>query len=214
MFSAHRTWDQSSIQAFNARRDERRARNGLPPLHTLNAEQRAAQNASEKGPLKDEVWNKLTLQVAVKPDLLTAAPLEKYPLHQAIAPCDGVLICPQILRSVGTIRGALPTVKIPFRQGQDLYTKAYYHYSQPPSDQERKDFENYVSSDGISPRRHEYLGPAPRLSGFYLQGNEAQILVFDTSLNLAWSANGTWSLRMEVDDTVDGVITEIDIKTF
>ncbi|KAJ3841166.1 hypothetical protein F5878DRAFT_610990 [Lentinula raphanica] len=205
MFSAHRTWDQSSIQAFNARRDERRARNGLPPLHTLNAEQRAAQNASEKGPLKDEVWNKLTLQ---------AAPLEKYPLHQAIAPCDGVLICPQILRSVGTIRGALPTVKIPFRQGQDLYTKAYYHYSQPPSDQERKDFENYVSSDGISPRRHEYLGPAPRLSGFYLQGNEAQILVFDTSLNLAWSANGTWSLRMEVDDTVDGVITEIDIKTF
>ncbi|KAJ3717859.1 hypothetical protein C8R42DRAFT_676842 [Lentinula raphanica] len=203
MFSAHRTWDPSSIQAFNAKRDERRARSGLPSFSSLDPVERADQNENEKSLLKDEMWNKLTLQ---------ASPLEKYPLHQAIAPCDGFLLCPQIFRPPGTIRSTLPTASIPFRKGQDLYAKAYYHYSQPPSDQEKRDFANYVSSDGISPRRHEYIGPAPRLSGFYLQGNEAHILFYDSSLNLAWSASGTWSLRTEIDDTVDGVVTEIDMK--
>ncbi|KAJ3894375.1 hypothetical protein GG344DRAFT_74168 [Lentinula edodes] len=200
MFAAQRTWDPASIQTFNARRDDRRAKDGQQPFSSLSPNERKPASAADKDALKNELWNRMTLQTT---------PLEKFPMQQAIAPCKGVMICPGTIRSSGHSR--IPITKLPFEKGQDLFITAYYHYSKLASEDDRT-AKNYVSNDGISPRRHEYLGPEPRMSGFYLEGNEVQILFYDSNLKLPWTAHGTWSLGMEFDETVEAFVPIIQMN--
>ncbi|KAF9074745.1 hypothetical protein BDP27DRAFT_1316760 [Rhodocollybia butyracea] len=198
MFTAHRTWDDHSLRVFNAKRDEKRARTGLKPFSFLSTEERKARAEYEKDYLKDRQLHKMTLE---------ASPLEKYPSQQAIAPCDGFLVVPQTFRSQSKV------AKIPFRKGEDLFGMAFYYYSELASDEVCATGLNYVPNSGsISPRRYEYLGPKPCISGFYLEGKHVQVLFYDSLLKKQWRANGTWTLSIEFDQTVECYVPFIEIK--
>ncbi|THV01006.1 hypothetical protein K435DRAFT_421114 [Dendrothele bispora CBS 962.96] len=98
------------------------------------------------------------------------------------------------------------TLEIPFQRGQDLSSLAYHHYSERFSPSEKIPLKNYVSADGIAPRRYEYLGPQPCIAGFHMDSSEGtgvtQILWWDAVLQLAWSNDETWSIDAEFDEIV------------
>ncbi|KAF5358911.1 hypothetical protein D9758_004805 [Tetrapyrgos nigripes] len=130
---------------------------------------------------------------------LQACPLERYPLKQTITPGSSTLICPQSLEAK-----AFPAQKIPFREGQHLFSLTYYHYSKAFSPSEELPSKNYVSTDGIAPRRYEYLGPQPCIAGFLMDPSDGvtQILWWDSFLHMAWSNNETWAVDAQFDETV------------
>ncbi|THU99109.1 hypothetical protein K435DRAFT_964569 [Dendrothele bispora CBS 962.96] len=173
-------------------------------LATFNAKR--AQQADpkvSKEAIIDSEWRQLTLQ---------ACPVEKYPLKQVIAPNSGILICPQSLD-----RRESPVKKIPFQHGQDLSSLAYHHYAERFSPSEKTPAKNYVSADGIAPRRYEYLGPQPCIAGFHMDSSEGtgvtQILWWDAVLQLAWSNDETWSIDAEFDETVQSWLPVIQRKS-
>ncbi|KAI3610524.1 hypothetical protein WG66_006949 [Moniliophthora roreri] len=76
----------------------------------------------------------------------------------------------QLSRKMHTMSSNTEHSQIPFKKGQDLFIKVFYHYSEPPSSEERV-ANNYVSNDTISPRRLEcgFLSRRKRSSDILLR---------------------------------------------
>ncbi|KIK71603.1 hypothetical protein GYMLUDRAFT_254763 [Collybiopsis luxurians FD-317 M1] len=126
----------------------------------------------------------------------TASPLEKYPLQQAVATDAGKLICPNKPATIDHLRGS---TEVHFRRGDNLFLLTWRHYSQAVSSDEQQG-SNYVGTDGIAIRLHEYLGPSPAVSGFVAEDGKATILFYDQQLKKTWSALGPWKITPSYKD--------------
>jgi len=60
---------------------------------------------------------------------------------------------------------------------------------------------NYVAGEGVSPKRHEYLGPAPMVSGYKnlrTTSQDVQILWYDNFLQDRWCEKESWDVDVEI----------------
>ncbi|KAE9403631.1 hypothetical protein BT96DRAFT_1016867 [Gymnopus androsaceus JB14] len=131
-----------------------------------------------------------------------ASPLEGYPLQHAVAAGAGKLICPTSISHPERI------TEVPFARGDNLFWLTWRHYSQTIlSDQQPGS--NYVSTDGIAMRLHEYLGPSPAVSGFVVEDGKATILFYDLQLKKSWSVHGPWKMAPLLQRRKLDVITRI-----
>ncbi|GJJ10077.1 hypothetical protein Clacol_004303 [Clathrus columnatus] len=87
----------------------------------------------------------------------------------------------------------------------DLNRVVYNWYAEVVSDVPRKIADhpkwiNYVTNDGIQSKKHEYIGPAPRVAGYQL-GNDGNIQVqfWDVFLQEAWAEKDEWKVEAVQD---------------
>jgi hypothetical protein len=57
-----RTWDEKSIAQFQARRDEKREKDGKPPFMTLSAQEKEETLKAEKATMLKDEYKRRTLQ--------------------------------------------------------------------------------------------------------------------------------------------------------
>ncbi|PCH45144.1 hypothetical protein WOLCODRAFT_77534 [Wolfiporia cocos MD-104 SS10] len=97
------------------------------------------------------------------------------------------------------------------RPGQDLnqFVHRYYLEEVEKDSKERGEWTNYVTADGVVARRHEYLGPDPRVAGFHWDANgEIHIKWWDAFLQDQWTDKQKWSFEVMLNE--DGEWVEID----
>ncbi|KAF5330695.1 hypothetical protein D9619_006043 [Psilocybe cf. subviscida] len=188
MFAVDRTWDTDSVASFHRKRDEERLKKGLASFRALNQNDKERALEEEKSTISSNDMKRLTFR---------ACPLEKFPLQACGATSDGLLICPKSLRETKT---SSPD-KLRFRKGDNLFILAYNHYSQSLSGPAPG--QNYISDDGISAKRHEYLGPSPCIAGFLQRENTVEILFWDSYIRLAWIHEHTWDIGAQFDEVVE-----------
>ncbi|PIL27400.1 hypothetical protein GSI_10548 [Ganoderma sinense ZZ0214-1] len=60
---------------------------------------------------------------------------------------------------------------------------------------------NYVGAEGILARRHEYLGPDPRVVGYFVDAaGEYHVKFYDTFLGDQWMDNRKWAFDVRQDE--------------
>ncbi|GBE87756.1 hypothetical protein SCP_1104330 [Sparassis crispa] len=60
---------------------------------------------------------------------------------------------------------------------------------------------NYVTADDVVPRRHEYLGPDPRVVGYFFDGaGEVHVRFWDAFLRDQWMDTQTWQFDVRMDE--------------
>ncbi|KAI0689163.1 hypothetical protein BC835DRAFT_272387 [Cytidiella melzeri] len=98
--------------------------------------------------------------------------------------------------------------------GDDLNQAVHNYYAQNlVGDEEEKlkvrNCANFVTEDSLSRRRHEYLGPDPRVVGYRVDvDGELHVKWWDGFLQDMWMDNGKWTF--DVRQTDDGKWVEID----
>jgi len=98
--------------------------------------------------------------------------------------------------------------------GDDLNHVVHQHYmSGLVGDEEEKlkarNCANFVTEDGLTTRRHEYLGPDPRIVGYRFDvDGEVHVKWWDSFLRDSWMDTGKWTF--EVKQTEEGKWVEID----
>ncbi|KAF9020597.1 hypothetical protein BDZ89DRAFT_958139 [Hymenopellis radicata] len=59
---------------------------------------------------------------------------------------------------------------------------------------------NYVHADSVDERRHEYLGPDPRVAGYYTDPRgELHVRWWDGFLGDQWMEEGKWTMEVDWD---------------
>lgn len=86
--------------------------------------------------------------------------------------------------------------------GEDLNQVVYEHYSGSVDPKDGNHKVNYVAPDGVSPRRHEYLGPDPRVAGYFFDfDEEIHIRWWDAYLQDQWMDRQKWKMEVELDES-------------
>ncbi|CCM06806.1 uncharacterized protein FIBRA_09107 [Fibroporia radiculosa] len=95
------------------------------------------------------------------------------------------------------------------RAGQDLNQFVFRHYSEEVTEEQKKERTNFVTPDGIVARRHEYLGPDPRVAGYRVD-NDGDIYIkwWDGFLQDQWIGKQKWKFGVKLN--VDGKWIEMD----
>ncbi|KAF9802233.1 hypothetical protein IEO21_09921 [Rhodonia placenta] len=95
------------------------------------------------------------------------------------------------------------------REGQDLNQFVHRHYFEELDEARKSEWINFVTPDGVVSRRHEYLGPDPRVAGYHLDvDGEVHIKWWDGFLQDQWMDRQKWRFEVKVDD--EGKWAEID----
>ncbi|KAI8986815.1 hypothetical protein BD414DRAFT_545226 [Trametes punicea] len=64
----------------------------------------------------------------------------------------------------------------------------------------REEWPNYVAAEAIQAKRHEYLGPDPRVAGYWVDADgEYHIKWYDAFLKDQWVENRKWSFDVRLD---------------
>jgi len=188
-----RSWDEKSIAVFNQTRDVQRRANGQPPWNTLTQQEKQTENNNQKSTLKSSEVARLKTQ---------AWPLEKFPIGSRVAPNSGTLLLPRDYRG----KSGFDTMK--FYRGQNLNRIVYEYYS-ATLEKAPSATANYVSQDGLSPRRHEFMGPSPHVADLRWSGSQVEIEWWDPYEQSMWIGTGKWSVDIEYDEIVESwVITD------
>ncbi|KAJ7131495.1 hypothetical protein C8R43DRAFT_930531 [Mycena crocata] len=70
---------------------------------------------------------------------------------------------------------------------------------------------NFVHADDVVARRHEFLGPDPRVAGYEIDGGgNVYIRWWDGFLSDQWSGTQKWKLAVEWDDDVQKWVEKKD----
>ncbi|KAI0311221.1 hypothetical protein OF83DRAFT_1031502, partial [Amylostereum chailletii] len=90
--------------------------------------------------------------------------------------------------------------------GTDLNQFVYRHYDREAEGKEGA-LTNYVSADKVSDKKHEYLGPDPRVAGFFFDvDGEIHVCWWDRFLEDQWMDRGKWTmLEVEMNENGDWV---------
>ncbi|KAF8184715.1 hypothetical protein BJ912DRAFT_905488 [Pholiota molesta] len=183
-----RTWTQAEIIAFKDAREKLRQSQGLPPFDTLSAGEKKVVLQAQRGEMLKST------QVALKSG---AWALNRYPLTAYHALKPGVLELPRHYLSV------FGCDKVKFRAGDNLHLLVYRHYDDLIVDPESYQGSNFVADVVIQPKRHEYLGPSPKVAGFRFTEDMAEIGFFDDYLLTTWIGKGNWDIELEFDAVVE-----------
>ncbi|KZT37500.1 hypothetical protein SISSUDRAFT_1062754 [Sistotremastrum suecicum HHB10207 ss-3] len=178
-----RKWDDKSLSAFLKQRDDKLHADGKGTWDTLStAEKKALQN-EQKSKLKSSEAARIMTQ---------SWPLEKWPLHARPSPKSGKLLLP---RDYGA-RSGFDTVKV--YAGQNLNQVVYQYYSNTV-DKAPTNSTNFVSQDGLSTKRHEFMGPSPHVADYLWTGSQAQIQWWDSYERSKWMGTDKWDTELEFD---------------
>ncbi|KAG6838192.1 hypothetical protein C0991_001149 [Blastosporella zonata] len=80
--------------------------------------------------------------------------------------------------------------------GTDL-NQLVHHYYIEEVDTKWNDWVNYVHMDKVVAKRHEYLGPSPRVAGYFV-GVDGEIFIkwWDSFLSDQWMGNQKWEVEI------------------
>ncbi|KAI0368794.1 hypothetical protein BV20DRAFT_998165 [Pilatotrama ljubarskyi] len=191
-----RDWNDQEREAWIARRTERRKRLAPPPAAKGPRDPQHPRKDSldeERGELLKNLFQVTTRTLAWE--------LQKHPSEPYPAPLSGKLMLPL------TYQGDDHARTIKFKEGDDLNLLVYNFYSEPPD----AGFEglNYVTPNSFIPKRHEYLGPAPHVTGYRFSAAErtARIEWWDPYVQTLWIGRGTWRIDVYFDETVHGWVS-------
>ncbi|KAJ3540932.1 hypothetical protein NM688_g6158 [Phlebia brevispora] len=184
-----REWTERARNEWIARRTERRKQQGRPNPHSP----RDSSLESERKGVRDSLKDIMAKSAAWE--------LQKHPLAQYPAPFSGKLYLP--LRHADDDR--IRTIK--FKAGEDLNLLVYCFYNAETD----SNFSgvNFVSADKVVTKRHEYLGPAPYVSGYRFDSTSktARIEWWDPYLKLMWIGRETWKFEVYFDEQVGGWVS-------
>ncbi|KAF8526659.1 hypothetical protein BU17DRAFT_82844 [Hysterangium stoloniferum] len=126
---------------------------------------------------------------------LHRVPLEKCPASAFLHRNKGKILLPRSYRAVDGHDTQL------VRSDEDLNMVVYNWYEELVNTQkEKRKGVNYVTSDGILPKRHEYLGPDPRIAGYEIrQDGNIHIRWWDAFLQDPWLENDKWKIDLICD---------------
>ncbi|KZT20835.1 hypothetical protein NEOLEDRAFT_1158436 [Neolentinus lepideus HHB14362 ss-1] len=93
--------------------------------------------------------------------------------------------------------------------GEDLNQVVYEYYLESVNLKDGSDKVNFVARDGVTPRRHEYLGPDPRVAGYFFDfDGEIHIRWWDAFLQDQWMDKHKWKMDVELDQSGEWVMKE------
>ncbi|KAH7905276.1 hypothetical protein BJ138DRAFT_1165080 [Hygrophoropsis aurantiaca] len=95
------------------------------------------------------------------------------------------------------------------RKGADVNQIVHRHYMDLLDLEKHGDWVNYVHDDNVISRRHEYLGPDPRIAGYFFDDDgEIHIRWWDGFLKDQWMDNHKWTLNVEMNTSGQWVVKE------
>ncbi|KAG6330244.1 hypothetical protein ID866_8846 [Astraeus odoratus] len=95
------------------------------------------------------------------------------------------------------------------RRGADINQLVHRHYTESVGDEEGHAWTNFVHSDEVIMRRHEYLGPDPRVAGYFFDANgEIHVRWWDAFLKEQWMDDEKWTLNVSMDASGRWVVKE------
>ncbi|KIJ63869.1 hypothetical protein HYDPIDRAFT_175870 [Hydnomerulius pinastri MD-312] len=97
----------------------------------------------------------------------------------------------------------------PIRKGTDINQLVHRHYMDTFDGEKNEDWVNYVHADDVVMRKHEYLGPDPRVAGYYFDGyGELHVRWWDGFLKDQWMGKDKWSLNVTLNTAGKWVVKE------
>ncbi|EGO03267.1 hypothetical protein SERLA73DRAFT_129538 [Serpula lacrymans var. lacrymans S7.3] len=95
-------------------------------------------------------------------------------------------------------------------EGMDLNQFVFEHYMELKEGKaDGVKAVNYVHADDVVSRRHEYLGPDPRIAGYFFDNyGEVHIRWWDGFLKDQWMDQQKWKLSVKVDGSGQWVVKE------
>ncbi|KII84521.1 hypothetical protein PLICRDRAFT_45868 [Plicaturopsis crispa FD-325 SS-3] len=97
----------------------------------------------------------------------------------------------------------------PVREGVDLNQVVYRHYAEQAEEKAGEEWVNYVHADRVVSRRHEYLGPDPRVAGYFFDiDGDVHIQWYDGFLHDQWMDKQKWKLELTQDATGKWIVKE------
>ncbi|KAH6897962.1 hypothetical protein BKA70DRAFT_1198620 [Coprinopsis sp. MPI-PUGE-AT-0042] len=192
-----RTWTAEEAQEWITRRDNSRSRHGLPALDDLRRDDPKGYKMAlqkEKSCLLDRL-GKLTKDT-------WSWSVENHPPAEWPAPFSGTLLLPNDHLAKNGFS------KVRFETGDNLnYIVHNFYQEKVPNDYPGL---NFVARPGICNKRHEYLGPSPRVAGYQLDKitKTGQVEWYDGSLKQMWVGNGRWTIGAYFDETVQGWVSK------
>jgi len=184
----HRVWTPESIKTWQNERDERRKGKGQPPTHTLGSAERVVALESERQELIETEFSLLSTQ---------AWDVGKHPFLSSPSPFAGFLLLPKNYLA----RDGIHRLRV--RKGDDLNRIVHQFYDEFV-DPKTYLGDNYVSKDGIDARRHEYLGPNPRIASYRFTLDEIEIEWWEDYIKDTWIGSEKWEVKAEFDEVVEG----------
>ncbi|KAF9218849.1 hypothetical protein BS17DRAFT_478569 [Gyrodon lividus] len=97
----------------------------------------------------------------------------------------------------------------PVHQGVDINQLVHRHYMDTFDAEKHPGWINYVHTDDVASRRHEYIGPDPRVAGYFFDGyGEIHVRWWDAFLKEQWMNKDKWSLDATMGATGKWVVKE------
>ncbi|KAI0365965.1 hypothetical protein BV20DRAFT_953241 [Pilatotrama ljubarskyi] len=137
---------------------------------------------------------------------VTAWPIHRWPLEKRIVQTRTRVHLPRTYRARhgSDVRTVYP--------GTDVNQFVHRHYSECKERWKREEWPNYVAGEAILAKRHEYLGPDPRVAGYVVDADgEYHIKWYDAFLKDQWVDNQKWSFDVRLD--ASGNWVEVDDVT-
>ncbi|EIW57275.1 uncharacterized protein TRAVEDRAFT_125185 [Trametes versicolor FP-101664 SS1] len=186
-----RDWTDAKRDEWIGRRLARRKRVAKPGSDPEHPRERSLE--AERVEVESNVFSVITETLAWE--------LQKYPTSPYPAPFSGKLFLP--LRYQGDDYAR--TLK--YKQGEDLNVLVYRFYDAPPDPGFAGP--NYVTPDNTYPKRNEYLGPAPHVTGYRFDAaaRTARIEWWDPYVRTLWVGRGTWGVELYFDEVVRGWVS-------
>ncbi|RPD79250.1 hypothetical protein L226DRAFT_480067 [Lentinus tigrinus ALCF2SS1-7] len=163
----------------------------LPPAPKLSAKEQKELEQARNGALKTIAEHRRAI----------AWPIGKWPVEKRVVYTRTRVHLPRtyLARHGSDVRAVWP--------GTDLNQFIHRHYCEEekdPADGKDKDkapWPNYVAAEGILGRRHEFLGPDPRVVGYFMDADgDYHIRWYDTFLQDQWMDNHKWKYDVRQDE--------------
>ncbi|GJE86720.1 hypothetical protein PsYK624_028010 [Phanerochaete sordida] len=173
---------------------------------SLKAEPKETTIPAPAKPKVDEGERKKALEVISKFRQATAWQVHRWPLEKKTVDHKTKIHLPRSY--LATAGEDVKTVWA----GSDLNQIVHQHYFDAldlVSDEIPKKSANFVTPDAVTVRRHEYLGPDPRIAGYRFDADgEVHVKWWDSFLGDLWMDKGKW--KWDVKMTEDGKWVEVD----
>ncbi|KAH9896722.1 hypothetical protein C8Q73DRAFT_643096 [Cubamyces lactineus] len=125
---------------------------------------------------------------------VTAWPVHRWPLEKRIVHERTRVHLPRTYRARhgSDVRAVWP--------GTDLNQFVHRYYSEGVGKRLREEWPNYVAGEAVLAKRHEYLGPDPRVAGYWVDADgEYHIKWYDAFLKDHWVDNREWEFDVRLN---------------
>ncbi|KAI0349783.1 hypothetical protein OH77DRAFT_1414415 [Trametes cingulata] len=126
---------------------------------------------------------------------VTAWPIHRWPLEKRVVHARTRIHLPRTYRARhgSDVRTMYP--------GTDVNQFVHRHYAEGERERWRREgWPNFVAGEAILAKRHEYLGPDPRVAGYTVDADgEYHVKWYDAFLKDQWVDNQKWSFDVRLD---------------